>query len=922
MDCKSDGRLIQHTKSQLMKKLLPITLLLMLFSFVSMAQLSLSKEKHDFGTTQLNIPLAYEFQYINYSANTINIDFIKTTCACLKIKWNKSTLEPGEVGQLIVTYLPIKNGGYKEMVEIYLADNPYPETVTIIGVIGEENIYHEPSLSNAKPVDSNPSLISPIPTPNEQMILGENEPSPTIQKEKIKILDRPRPSRVTKPSKTQSAPVKPVPNRSTATTLSPATVTSTVSYLSTDIAKNYLGDATLNTALNESYLSNREKAMIKEINLVRSNPQAYIQVVKAYIQYMKVKDKEWYNEEISVAKELILELEKTPKLSILLPSKEIYMAAKAHGTAAKKIGSLEHEGQDGSLPWDRVVKYDKTMRDGNENIVGGMNDIRKSVLTLLIDSGIEGRGHRKTMLKKEWTHVAAHEVGKVGEIPYMWLQMFGQAKSNTSTIISLQPESPVEHEVATTPVKPNRFISKPLKNNTETLVSVDSPSKPNGTASVDMPMISTNNLASDILPPKNCYTAEEAVYLRNSEKEMIAEINFLRTQPQAYIKVLEAYIEFMDSEISKDNSARIFYDKELKSANDLIELLKRLPPLSALRPNKGMYKAAKIHGDYGQASGNLEKQSSDGAMPHNRIMKYATEMMDGDENLPYGSDNVRYSIIKLLIDKDDVTRTQRKILLNPKWDYIAVYEVGKVGNMHYWVQDFGQARPEYKQRQDIGEVETSTPVMTSANVEYLTPTIIAPQVQPPAAVYDNNYSTFLSKEEQILLREVNFVRSNPTQYAQIMEAYIDKLQEAKEAFPQKVDYYTERIEAAKFVQEELAKASSVAILKPNENLYKAAYQHGQDCKISGKWMHLGTDGSNTWDRLQRNAPTIKDGDQCLVGNSDDIRESVISILIDHVIYRHNRENILMRREWTDFAASEVGKVGKRTDCWVITFGMF
>ena len=241
-----------------------------------------------------------------------------------------------------------------------------------------------------------------------------------------------------------------MPNRSTATTLSPATVTSTVSYLSTDIAKNYLGDATLNTALNESYLSNREKAMIKEINLVRSNPQAYIQVVKAYIQYMKVKDKEWYNEEISVAKELILELEKTPKLSILLPSKEIYMAAKAHGTAAKKIGSLEHEGQDGSLPWDRVVKYDKTMRDGNENIVGGMNDIRKSVLTLLIDSGIEGRGHRKTMLKKEWTHVSSYEVGQVGTMPNMWLQLFGQAKNSSSMTSPSIPEQPAQYDAETT----------------------------------------------------------------------------------------------------------------------------------------------------------------------------------------------------------------------------------------------------------------------------------------------------------------------------------------------------------------------------------------------------------------------------------------------------------------------------------------
>lgn len=946
-----------------MKRSLPIILLLTLFSFVSMAQLSLSKKEHDFGISQLNVPLAYEFQYINYSANTINVNFIKTTCACLKPKWNKSTLAPNEIGQLRITYTPTKNGGYKESVEIYLDNNPYPQTIVITGVIGEENGYYEPSLSNVKPVAPNPNVdtyiaepqkprltppnTTPTTVPNRQVVPGGNKPSATIQKKQKATPESPQIPRITKPKKktTVTAPPKPKvtakPNKSqpapakpTPTTTAPAKVSSTVNYLSTDIAKNYLGEAALNTAANEPYLSDREKAMIKEINLVRSNPQAYIQVVKAYIKYMEADGSDWYKEEMDVAEELILELQKTPKLSILLPSKNIYMAAKAHGTEAKKIGSLDHQGQDGSWPWDRVIKYDKTMKDGNENIVGGMNDIRKSVLTLLIDSGIEGRGHRKTMLKKEWTHVTAYEVGQVGEMPNMWLQMFGQAKNGNSTTKPNKPELPTEYDVATIekplpkPGKrvetvPNRSISKPKKNNnTGTLPIPNSPSKPNSMTSVESPIVSTNTLASNILPPKSCYTADKAAYLRSSEKEMIAEINFLRTQPQEYIKVLEAYIEFMDSEISKDKSARIFYDKELKSANELIELLERLPPLKALKFSEGMYKAARIHGEYGQASGNLEKQGSDGSMPHNRIMKYATEMMDGDENLPYGSDNVRYSIIKLLIDKDDAIRKQRKILLNPNWDYIAVYEVGKVGNMHYWVQDFGQARPEQKPMYDVGEVETSTPVMAYANTENLTPTAIALDVQPPSSVYDNSNSAFLSEEEQILLREINFVRSNPTQYAEIIETYIYKLQADIEAFPQKADYYTKRMEAAQFVKAELAKANAVPTLKPNADLYKAAYQHGQDCKKSSNWTHWGADGSNTWQRLQRNAPSIKDGDQCLVGNSADIRESVINILIDHAIYSRNRENVLLKAEWTDFAASAVGDVGKRTDCWVITFGKF
>ncbi|MFT5834706.1 MAG: hypothetical protein ACI97N_002346, partial [Cognaticolwellia sp.] len=101
---------------------------------------------------------------------------------------------------------------------------------------------------------------------------------------------------------------------------------------------------------------------------------------------------------------------------------------------------------------------------------------------------------------------------------------------------------------------------------------------------------------------------------------------------------------------------------------------------------------------------------------------------------------------------------------------------------------------------------------------------------------------------------------------------------------------------------------------------KAAYQHGQDCKRNRSLTHWGSDGANTWQRLQKAIPTIKDGDQCLVSGTDDVRESIINILVNHAIYSSNREIALLKSNWTIFGAAEIGEVGKRTDCWIITIG--
>jgi uncharacterized protein YkwD len=186
----------------------------------------------------------------------------------------------------------------------------------------------------------------------------------------------------------------------------------------------------IDTARDEDYMTEREKDMIKEINLIRSNPKGYIAIVETYIENQKkmrsqiTSGFEYMDEEIKTAHELIKELEKTPKLSILLPHKGLYKAAKLHGEEGKKRGKLDHQSKNGDWPWDRILEH-AVLKNGGENLVGGLENVREAVLVLLVDSGIEGRGHRKALLTPDWIYVACYEVGTVGDMPFYWVQNFG-----------------------------------------------------------------------------------------------------------------------------------------------------------------------------------------------------------------------------------------------------------------------------------------------------------------------------------------------------------------------------------------------------------------------------------------------------------------------------------------------------------------
>jgi uncharacterized protein YkwD len=413
----------------------------------------------------------------------------------------------------------------------------------------------------------------------------------------------------------------------------------------------------LDTARPSSFMTEREKDMIHEINIIRSNPIGYIKEIEKYIQQKeeekKIWGEDWVKDEIETSYELIEELRTTKSVSILRPHKKLHSVGKKHGKEGKNKGNLTHQGSDGFWTWDRIKRKDSRLIFSGENIIGGIEKIKEVIISLLVDAGVEGRGHRKNILNPDWEFVACSDVGQITDIPDYWIQTFA---------------SPAKTVAKTKKVTKNESKPSPTPTNAK---------KEN----VDIPVVNTV-VEAEILD-----TARNTDYMTEREKDMIHEINLIRSNPAGYIPIIEKYIKTRNKK--KNLWGEAIIKEEVETARELIAELKTTAKLSILQPHKGVYTAAKLHGKEGKSKGNLGHKGSDGSWPWDRVIRQG--LKDGNENLVGGPKNVRVSVILLLVDSGIPSRGHRKTLLNKSWLYTGCYEVGKVGSMlNYWVQKFGK----------------------------------------------------------------------------------------------------------------------------------------------------------------------------------------------------------------------------------------
>lgn len=195
---------------------------------------------------------------------------------------------------------------------------------------------------------------------------------------------------------------------------------------------------------------NEELAMLEAINQMRMDPSRYRLHVEAAFDMM-LKDSVALKNEISETVtttwtmyesgmvverdtvrrdrfsqlknaylDLLVDLANAPGLQPLIPSSELYGIATEHARTSASDGYLEHQGKDGSLPSDRISIAMPWTQEGNENIAAGPGDANAILLQLMVDSGVDSRGHRKNLMNPEWRYVACHKVSAISTTELTW----------------------------------------------------------------------------------------------------------------------------------------------------------------------------------------------------------------------------------------------------------------------------------------------------------------------------------------------------------------------------------------------------------------------------------------------------------------------------------------------------------------------
>jgi len=147
----------------------------------------------------------------------------------------------------------------------------------------------------------------------------------------------------------------------------------------------------LDTGRGETYLSEDEKEIIILVNKVRTNPPLF---AKTYME--NIKDRGPYY------RECYDQLLVWKPQAILKPSKALHLAAKDHATDMGETGATGHKSSKGEDSATRVKRYGdfKGIYNGPwETCSYGYSKPLDIVLQLLVDDGVESRGHRLALME-------------------------------------------------------------------------------------------------------------------------------------------------------------------------------------------------------------------------------------------------------------------------------------------------------------------------------------------------------------------------------------------------------------------------------------------------------------------------------------------------------------------------------------------
>ena len=136
-----------------------------------------------------------------------------------------------------------------------------------------------------------------------------------------------------------------------------------------------------------------ELSVIDEMNLARTAPKNYADT------YIAPRSSEF---SAAYFNECLEEMRAMAPVGELVHARGLWKMARAHAESQGAAGEIGHDRVNG-LTFSQDIRNYGSFTSAGENISYGSTTARDIVVRLLVDDGIESRGHRKNLLSKDFT---------------------------------------------------------------------------------------------------------------------------------------------------------------------------------------------------------------------------------------------------------------------------------------------------------------------------------------------------------------------------------------------------------------------------------------------------------------------------------------------------------------------------------------